>query len=68
MKLSIRYEAVMSVRVPEEAARQIRALADADDRPPTTLCRRWILEGLQRALKEDSTVQAAGNGHGRVTV
>ena len=45
----VRYGAVIAARVPEETARRIRELAEADDRPPTTLARRWILEGLERA-------------------
>ena len=56
----VRYEAVLTARLPEEAARRIRELAEADDRPPTTLARRWILEGLERAQERSREEVPAG--------
>jgi predicted transcriptional regulator len=41
-----RYPATLSARLPAEAAERIRKMAAADDRPPTTLIRRWVLQGL----------------------
>jgi hypothetical protein len=53
-----RYDAVILARVPGEAARRIRELAAADDRPAAALARRWILEGLERAQERSSKAPA----------
>jgi predicted transcriptional regulator len=53
-----RYPATLSARLPAEAAERIRKMAAADDRPPTTLARRWILDGLRRAEEKAGATSA----------
>ena len=43
----IKYEEIISLRLPAAAARQLRECAEADDRPPGALARRLILRGLE---------------------
>ena len=43
----VKYEEIISLRLPAAAARQLRELAEADDRPPGALARRLILRGLE---------------------
>ena len=43
----VKYEEIISLRLPAAAARQLRELAEADDRPPGVLARRLILRGLE---------------------
>jgi hypothetical protein len=52
-----RHVAILT-RVPASAARQIRELAEADDRPVAALARRWILQGLERAQERSERTPA----------
>ena len=49
---AIRYPVTFGVRLPASAAEQLRQLAAADDRPPTALARRLLIEALEQKKQQ----------------
>jgi predicted transcriptional regulator len=57
MVSAMTYPITIGVRVTTEQAKRLRDLAEADDRRPSALARRLLIESLDRyTLKERTTV------------
>jgi hypothetical protein len=57
MVSAVTYPITIGVRVTTEQAKRLRDLAEADDRRPSALARRLLIESLDRyTLKERTTV------------
>jgi hypothetical protein len=55
---TVKYEAIVTARLPIQEALRLRELAAADDHPPSVLARRLILEGLRRSEERQKEPQA----------
>jgi predicted transcriptional regulator len=56
---TVKYEAIVTARLPIQEALRLRELAEADDRPPSVLARRLILKGLRRSEERQRETRAA---------
>jgi hypothetical protein len=50
MTTETRYPITIGVRVTADQARKLRDLAAADDRPPSSLARRLLVDALERHI------------------
>ena len=49
-----KYPEVISLRLTADTAATLRRLAEADDRPPGVLARRYILRGLEQSTEPNA--------------